>query len=155
MCMFVLSRAEASCSSQINTARAVTSEMGEDVARKSGIYDWAKIADKNSERDVHRVVKKQRTKLNIAISELDVQTQKLPWISPKAWLQFIVTHGLLYMMSGLTYEERHLVGRTWKTFWRQYEPLHPDFGFFEHQNIDYKKTLALFVHGDEGRTLKR
>ena len=153
--MLVLSRAEASCSSQINTARAVTSEMGEDVARKSGIHDWAKIHDKNSERDVHRVVNKHRTKLNIAISELDVQSQKVPWISPRAWLLFIVTHGLMYMMSGLRYEEKHLVGRMWEQFWTQYEPLHPDFGFFERQNIDYKKTVALFVHGDEGRTLKR
>ena len=150
--MLGLCCAEASCSSQIKTAQAVASEMGEDVARKSGVYQWSKIDSKNSERDVHRVVKAQRTRLNVQISDLQVQGQRLPWINPRAWLQFIISHGLVYMMSGLHFEEKHLVGDVWKKFWEQYLPLHPG---FDVPSFNYDKTIALFVHGDEGRTLKR
>ena len=64
--------AKASCSSQIETARAVTQEMGDDASHKSGIKDWAKIDSKNSERDVNRVVQLHGTSLKIPITEIDV-----------------------------------------------------------------------------------
>ena len=129
--------------------------MGEDAARKSGIHQWAKINPKNSERDVHRVVEKHKTKLDIPIETLNIQGQSLPWINPKAWLTYIISHGLLYMMSGLHFEEKDLVGRVWQSFWTQYEGLHPEFALFDIPNLDYSRVIGLFIHGDEGRTLKR
>lgn len=148
--------AEASCSSQVLTARAVAEEMGEVAASSSGINRWAHIKEKNSERDVHNVVKKQGSKLDIPIDELDIQGQKLPWISPKAWLQYIVSHGLLYMLSGLEFEDRHLLGTTWASFWEKYKPLYPDFSVFNDPNnrMDWAHTIGLYLHGDEGRTLE-
>lgn len=147
--------AEASCSSQITTAQAVTSEMGDAAAHRSGIKRWADVQNKNSERDVNRIVKKQRTSLDVKISMLRIQEKDVAWINPKAWLQFIINHGLLYMLSGLIYETRNLVGTVWTEFWRRYEILNPDFSLFSDDNFDPAYTIGLFLHGDEGRTLKR
>ena len=123
-------------------------------AHDSGIYDWAKIENKNSERDVHKVVDKQGTKLDIPITKIDVG-KKVPWISPTSWLTYIVNHGLLYMLSGLLFEERHLVGATWKEFWNRYETLNPSFSLFNTDGFQPETTIGLLLHGDEGRTLKR
>ena len=84
--------------------------MGETSARASGIYDWAKTNEKNSERNVQRVVKRHGTRLDVPITKMKVQDQHVPWINPKSWFEFIMSRGLLYMMSGLCFEERHLVG---------------------------------------------
>eukprot|EP00438_Fugacium_kawagutii_P022976 Skav222205 [mRNA] locus=scaffold3943:41172:42716:+ [translate_table: standard] len=87
---------------------------------------------------------------------MNVQGRLIPWISPKAWLQYIVSHGLLYMLSGLQFEDRHLIGTTWKQFWQQFQPLFPDFGIFDDLgSFDPTHTIAMYLHGDEGRTLKR
>ena len=59
------------------------------------------------------------------------------------------------MLSGLTFEDRELVGFTWREFWRQYEVLNPDFGLFYKESFDPSTTIGLYIHGDEGRTLKR
>lgn len=129
--------------------------MGVEAASKAGISQWANIHTKNSERDTHRVVGKQGTCLKIPISEIQVQGETLSWISPRDWLRYIVNHGLLYMLSGLHYEEKHLVGAVWKDFWTKYEPLNSDHGFFYKPDANYERTIGLFIHGDEGRTLKR
>ena len=155
-CVYLCSPfAKASCSSQIDTARAVTQEMGEAASHKSGINDWAKIDTKNSERDVNKVVQQHGTSLKIPITEIDVGGKNLPWINPTAWLRYIINHGLLYMLSGLHFEERHLVGRTWQEFWTKYQGLNPTFDLFNSGHFDPTTTIGLFVHGDEGRTLKR
>ena len=106
----VLRYAEASCTSQISTARAVVAEFGETQTHVSGIKQWADIQNQNSERDTHRVVKKQGTSLNVPITEVRIQGTLLPWIRPRDWLQYIVSHGLLYMLSGLHRGARHSVG---------------------------------------------
>lgn len=129
--------------------------MGVEAASKSGISQWAKVNLGNSERDVQRIAKQQGTKLDIPISEMQIRGELLPWISPRAWLEYIVGHGLLYLLSGLHFEEKHLVGSVWKKFWTQYETLNGDHGFFFLPGRDYEKTIGLFIHGDEGRTLKR
>lgn len=126
-----------------------------DGAASSGITAWSKIRPENSERDVQRLVKKQNTTLAINISEMNVQGNQLPWINPRDWFQFIISHGLLYMMSGLRFEERHLVGTQWNNFWRRFQQLQPDYDLFFMDNIDFTHTIGLYWHGDEGRTLKR
>ena len=122
--------------------------MGEAASHKSGINDWAKIDTKNSERD----------NMGPALRFLSLKSmlgENLPWINPTAWLRYIINHGLLYMLSGLHFEERHLVGRTWQEFWTKYQGLNPTFDLFNSGHFDPTTTIGLFVHGDEGRTLKR
>ena len=60
-----LGSAKASCSSQILTARAFEEDMGEEKAVKTGVNLWSKCITNNSERDVHKVIQKQGTTLNI------------------------------------------------------------------------------------------
>lgn len=121
--------------------------MGVEAASKTGISQWANIHTKNSERDTHRVVGKQGTCLKIPISEIQVQGETLSWISPRDWLRYIVNHGLLYMLSGLHYEEKHLVGAVWKDFWTKYEPLNSDHGFSTNQTPTTKEPLAYSFMG--------
>ena len=153
--MILLLLAKASCRSQIATARAVSSEFGKKETHGSGIQDWARIGDANSERDVNRVVSKQRTFLEVPITELVIKGKHYPWINPKNWMKFIVDRGLLYLLSGLTFENRNQVGWTWREFWSKYQILNPDFDLFFKDDFDPATTIGLYVHGDEGRTLKR
>ena len=154
--LFILCRlAKASCTSQIETARAVVSEMGEGQAHRSGINDWAKVNYKNSERDVQSIVDKHGTRLKLPITELAIRGKTVPWISPKSWFEYLVNNGLLYMLSGLRCDELRHVGSTWKDFWKKYEQLHPTFSLFEDPSFDPATTIGMYLHGDEGRTLKK
>ena len=129
--------------------------MGQEAAHKSGIAQWAKGSEKNGERDIQRVVEKQKTKLDIPITQLNIQATQVSWINPRHWFQYIIQHDLLYMLSGLDFDQKHLVGSVWGQFWRKYETLCPEFGLFYMDGINYEQTFAFYIHGDEGRTLKR
>ena len=62
--------AEASCASQIRTAKAVAEEIGSSAAARSGVSKWANISDGHSERDVQHVVAQQGSRLDVPISEM-------------------------------------------------------------------------------------
>jgi len=129
--------------------------MGEGQAHRSGINDWAKVDYKNSERDVQSIVDKQGTRLKLPITELAIRGKTVPWISPKSWFEYLVNNGLLYMLSGLRCDEGCHVGSTWKDFWKKYEQLHPTFSLFEDPSFDPATTIGMYLHRDEGRTLKK
>lgn len=75
-------------------------------------------------------------------------------MSPVSWLQFIVGHGLVYMLSGLSFDNKDQVGSVWREFWAKYRVLNQNFELFN-RDFDPSSTIALYLHGDEGRTLKR
>ena len=145
--------AEASCRSQIRTAKAVASELGP-AARSSGVQAWADIPMSVSERGVDKVVKKQGTRLDIEIDEVNSAGTVFPWINPKTWLTYLLRMGLWHRLAGLHFDDRSKSGDVWEQFWNQYEQLVPDFEAFSHP-FDRKRTAAVFLHGDEGRTLKK
>eukprot|EP00438_Fugacium_kawagutii_P014316 Skav210897 [mRNA] locus=scaffold2900:2025:3689:+ [translate_table: standard] len=130
--------------------------MGDELAHRTGVKDWVKTGTWNSERDAHRTVQKHGSSLDIPISEMDVggDRPRLPWINPKDWFQYIIRHGLLYMLSGLQFQERDCVGQVWKRFWARYRVLNEDFSLFR-TDFNPETTIGLFLHGDEGRTLKK
>eukprot|EP00913_Durusdinium_trenchii_P009469 g8899.t2 len=43
----------------------------------------------------------------------------------------------------------------WRSFWDRFEKLQPDFQVFDDPDFDRENTAAFYVHGDEGRTLKK
>ena len=92
--------AEASCKSQILTAQAVAADMGQQRAAQTGVAKWASIHVGNSERDAHRTMKKQKTKLDIKIESIQCNGVMIPWISPESWLPWIVKKGLWPMLAG-------------------------------------------------------
>ena len=153
MCTLLV--AEASCSSQIYTAQAVAQDMGTQKAVETGVQSWASCHPSNSERDVHRVIKKQGTKLNIAIHMIQCDGVEIPWISPETWLDFLVRKGLWPLLAGRELHDYAGAHASWLEFWKNYEKVNPSFELFHQSNVDYGNTAAFFLHGDEGRTLKK
>lgn len=146
--------AEASCRSQIRTAQAVATELGPNRAKSSGVEAWAKVPMNASERGVQKVVKEQKTKLDVTVEDINSAGQDMSWISPRAWLQFLLSMGLWHRLAGLEFERRNEAGDVWQQFWDTYEILHPSFEVFG-APFDRKRTAAIYIHGDEGRTLKK
>ena len=133
----------------------MASEFDEDKVASSGVGAWAKITETNSERDTHHVIKEQGTSLRVPISEVHIQGEAVNWINPRSWMVYIIEHGLLYMLSGLRFEERGQIFEVWRHFWARYRTLHPHFSMFSDDgDADYSQTIGLYIHGDEGRTLK-
>lgn len=133
----------------------MATELGEVKSAAGGVQGWANATLKNSERDVQRLVKVQKTKLDLPISCLQASGEKVPWISATAWIRYIVKHGLWHRLAGLSDADRHLSPQIWKQFWRQYQILCPHFGLFLEEGVDYGNLAAFYIHGDEGRTLKK
>lgn len=146
---------EASCVSQILTAAAVAEDIGQEGAARIGVRPWAKCSLGNSERDVQRVVAKQKSKLEIPIEIISCDGTDVPWVSPQSWLQFIVEKGLWPVMAGCALRDFAGARRRWDAFWKSYQQVHPSFGLFDMEGIDLSRTAAFLLHGDEGRTLKK
>lgn len=150
--------AKASCVSQIRTARAVTEELGQGAATRSGVQAWAQIPEKHSERDVHKVVQRQGTRLEVPMICLSLLGERVPYIDPRAWAEFIIGRGLSSMFAGLSPDQNHLSPIMWRSFWNQFYKLNPHHPVFEESDFnenDWGYTIGLYIHGDEGRTLKK
>ena len=147
--------AKASCVSQILTADAVMHDMGERRAVETGVRTWAKCNLKHSERDAHRTMKKQGTKLAIPVGEMSCDGCNIPWISPETWLKFVVDKGLWPLLAGCDRFDSEGARQNWSAFWTNYEKVCPNFELFQMSDVDLSRTAAWFIHGDEGRTLKR
>lgn len=147
--------AKASCVSQILTADAVMHDMGERRAAETGVRTWAKCNLKHSERDAHRTMKKQGTKLAIPVGEMSCDGCNIPWISPETWLKFVVDKGLWPLLAGCDRFDSEGARQNWSAFWTNYEKVCPNFELFQMSDVDLSRTAAWFIHGDEGRTLKR
>ena len=146
---------EASCVSQIRTARAVAEELGEATAVRSGVQRWAKVSFDHSERGVHKIVSDQGTKLDLPITSLQLGEDSIPWIDPRSWVQYIVDQGLCSMFAGVTGKQKYLAPGIWRDFWSKFEKMNPHHEVFTLDNMDWGKTIGLYIHGDEGRTLKK
>ena len=96
--------AEASCLSQIRTAKAVVQDFGEDEAARKGVLKWARASEIHPERDSHQVIKKQKSILDIPVKTIQCDGIPLPWISPESWLVYLVDNGLWPLLAGC---ERH------------------------------------------------
>ena len=147
--------AEASCASQIRTAAAVTTDFGAAASTRAGVLEWARIPEHHAERDVHRVVRRQKLALPIKLDDMTLGNLCLPWISPKTWLTYVVQKHMWPRLCGLQPDQNELCRKTWLQFWHNYRQLHPTFELFNLPGIDLSRTAACYLHGDEGRTLKR
>eukprot|EP00438_Fugacium_kawagutii_P010280 Skav226724 [mRNA] locus=scaffold720:14695:16275:- [translate_table: standard] len=99
-------------------------------------------------------MKKQKTVLDIPIRMFTCSGVEVPMISPQSWLKFIVDHGLWPLTAGCAIHDYDGARRSWSEFWRLYELVDPGCDVFQLE-LDLSRTAAFFIHGDEGRTLKR
>ena len=144
--------AEASCKSQILTAQAMSQDIGEIAAAEVGLDRWARCQLNNSERDVQRVVEQQGSKLPVKVDIKQVGDLEIPWISPRTWLQFLVDKGLWPRLAGAS--NNQVAREMWSTYWANFQKIMPDFELFQLEGVDYSRTCAMLLHGDEGRSLK-
>lgn len=147
--------AKASSISQILTAQAVAADFGEEESAKRGISQWAKADVTHPERDAHRIMKKQKTKLDIPMGTIQCDGHQVPWISPESWLKYLIDKGLWPRLAGCESFDYAGSRENWTTFWEKYEKINPGFELFQMEGIDLSRTAACFIHGDEGRTLKK
>ena len=140
--------AEASCVNQILTARAVASDMGKKRAGETGVSQWASCHLNNSERDVHRTVKKQKTTLDIPIKSISCSGVNVPWIPPHLWLCWIVRNGLWPTLAGCSLHDYNGSCRNWSKFWKLYQKVEPDHDLFEMDDLDLSRTAGFCIHGD-------
>ena len=136
--------AKASCVSQILTAQAVASDMGGELAATTGVRSWAACNVKNSERDAHRTIEKQKSKLELKISTIRCSSLQMPWISPEAWFSFLVRKGLWPVLAGCDRFDYSGASRNWTEFWGTYQELFPGFEVFNVQGLDLSRTAAVF-----------
>ena len=132
----------------------MTSEFGSAASKNTGLLEWARILDANSERDAHRVIERQGLKLGLRLDTMTLGTVQLPWISPRTWLTYIIRSKLWCRLCGLTPETESLCGPTWLRFWANVRKINPGFELFNLQGIDLSRTAGFYIHGDEGRGLK-
>ena len=128
-------------------------EFGTEAAGHAGIDAWAKAGLDNSERDIHRVIEKQGLSAKVPLADLLLEGHSIPWISPSAWLRYIVEQNLWGHFAGLTTSDLGQTERIWAGFWEKYLKLNPNYNL--PPGFDPKHTAACYVHGDEGRTLKK
>lgn len=134
-------------------------EFGEKASSKGGVDKWARIRLNNSERDVQRVVRDQETKLKVPVTTIVADGVTIPWISPIDWLQFLVDNGLWHHLAGLGQDDKRLAPQVWNQFWDMHKQLCPHFSLYDDETLaavgDLGCVAGVYLHGDEGRTLKR
>ena len=129
-------------------------EFGEEAAAAAGVREWAQSGLSNSERDVHRLIKRQGLRLELEFSEMQLEERcSIDWIRPSTWLKYIVEHNLWFHLAGLTSPNLKQCQETWTGYWERFFQLNPDFD--KPTDFDFQNTAALYIHGDEGRTLKK
>ena len=132
----------------------MTEEFGDEAAAATGVSEWAQAGLGNSERDVHRVIKRQGLRLELEFTEMRLGDRlSIDWIRPMIWLKYIVEHNLWFHLAGLTCPNLKQCQNTWSGYWERFFQLNPDFD--KPAGFDVQNTAALYIHGDEGRTLKK
>ena len=128
-------------------------EFGAKASGEAGIKGWAEASLAHSERDVHQIIGKQALRIDIPLKDVAVAGQLLPWIPPSSWLKYLVDNNLWFHLAGLQSPDMAQTRVIWKGFWERFCGLYPDFEL----PPDFKpeQTAAVYLHGDEGRTLKK
>ena len=139
----------------IQTARATEAELGH--ATPPSVSRWARCKLGHSERDVHAVVKEQKSALRVPLTKICVCGKRFPFIRSVDWLNFIVNDmSQWHRLAGLEARNPGKTAEIWSNFWRQAKRLEPGHDLFSMLNDEQlADTAACFLHLDEGRTLKK
>lgn len=143
--------AEAPAATLHQFARAAREDVGQSLGND--------LCKKNANRDAHRFVAKWGLAWRVPLSYIDHEEDGFPskvaYISPKSFLKFLLEKAPELLMGGcpdVVTGQSHL-----ETFWGAYQKVHGSHTLF-HQHVDgrcWSNTLALALHGDEGRGLKK
>ena len=137
--------------------RGIAARAREDVGERPSKNDEN---PKNACRNAHRFVQKWGLAWNIPFSYLDhVDTETgepcpIPFVSPKSFIRFLLEKAPELVLGGqhdIDAGKQHL-----DAFWQSYLKVHPSHVMAGvHGSRKPNNTLAMCLHGDEGRGLKK
>ena len=117
---------------------------------------------KNACRDAHRSVRRWGLTWRVPFSSANIANEgdpspiMIPYLSPKSWAEYLLKHYPELVMGG------HSGARgqeNLQAFWECYKQAHPEHDMFSLPGGDssarWRKTLAMSLHGDEGRGQKK
>jgi hypothetical protein len=145
--------AEATGVSQVRFAKAVEEQCGPQpqCAVTSTLAD---TAEQDGIRKAHVILKKTGLELDTTITQLPESCASTYVILLSDLIASMVKHGTLgRLYGGLPLDE---LGDVLEQFWKDYESIDPDlciFDDFRSGMTDPRKTIPMFIHGDEGRGL--
>ena len=142
----------------VETARDIVSDLGPEVAgRSGGLVQVAKCSLSNSERDCRRVlVGKHALSLPVKTSQLK-DFDHIPILRIRDWFDFFLTHSCLHLLCGLQQPHPKREADILTCFWENFRALRPRHEIFQRASegrLVLSQTFPLLVHGDEGRGRK-
>ena len=135
--------------------QGIAARVREDVGEKP-----LQSSAKHACRDAHRFVQKWGLAWNIPFSYLDhVDTETgepcpIPFVSPKSFIRFLLEKTPELVLGG--HQDIDVGKQNLHEFWANYLKVHPSHVMAEvHGLRQSNNTLAMCLHGDEGRGLKK
>ena len=132
----------------------------ESASRSGGLTELARCKDKNSERDLQRVVV-DKYKLSLPVRrsmlEVDNPSLKIPILEMRNWLDFILQNNCWHVLVGLRQPDEKRERAILANFWDRYQKVCPDHDVFKMASagqITLDHTCPVLLHGDEGRGRK-
>lgn len=144
---------EVPCRVAIRTADAVRQEVPE--VAKSSLGHLARIPEKNSERDLHRLTSKFNLTLPIPLSEFRVGNQSFHYLKMSDWIRFLLERNLWHHLAGLDAPNAEKCQQSWLGFWARFRKVRPKHEVFQFPGKDLSRCCAFLLHGDEGRSVRK
>ena len=70
------------------------------------------------------------------------------------WAKFLLSKNLWHHLAGLSEADDQRCGDIWEEYWRRFRVINPNHDVFK-SKCDLRRTCALIIHGDEGRSQKK
>ena len=148
---FVLSKVP--CRVAIRSADAVIQEVPE--AKKTSLWNLARIPEKNSERDVHRLSSKFDLAIPIPLSQFTVGRETFHYLKMSDWVRFLLERNLWHHLAGLEEPNAEKCRESWLGFWQRFRKIRLKHEVFEFPEKDLSRCCGLLLHGDEGRSARK
>ena len=114
---------------------------------------------KNTSRDAHSFINRWGLAWKVPFShierEVDGELKTVPFLKPTSFVKYLLERTPDLLFGGCP--EVRLGQQHLKTFWEAYSTVHPSHRLFaeQHASRALTNTVALCLHGDEGRGLKK
>ena len=146
--------AEASCSSAVESARAVVEEMP--AAATASVRRVAKCSVRDAERDMHRLGDTFRLRLGVYLNRVPMlREMKIAILFMSSWVKFFLEKNLWYFLCGLDAPDEQRCERQLELYWERFRGVVPNHPVFQRSPSDLRRTCPVLVHGDEGRSAKK
>ena len=139
----------------VRAARAVVEELP--VARETSIGALAAIHTSNAERGLHNLTRKMKLALPVQVRMQKLMLdEEAPLLPLSSWARFFMSKNMWHSMSGLEKPDSARCEAQWELFWQRFRGVSPNHDIFKLKTREQlKRTAAVLLHGDEGRSRKK